>query len=161
MKVEKFGFDNVRKQLEAMRKQQEGQLDAKIVRWLQYIAEDVLNDARLKGSYIDRTGNLRSSIGCRIYYNGELIRAYEVKLIGNPTEPDKRLTLAELQATFDNATDDYAANYIANIEGYTIALVAGMNYAYYVEAKGYNVLHQSNILLQKRIDELKDRLKIK
>ena len=66
MKVAKFGFDKVRKQIEAMRKQQEGQLDKKIVRWLQYIAEDVLNDARRKGSYIDRKGNLRSSIGCRI-----------------------------------------------------------------------------------------------
>lgn len=158
MKVAKFGFDKVRKQIEAMRKQQEGQLDKKIVRWLQYIAEDVLNDARRKGSYIDRTGNLRSSIGCRIYRNGEPIHAYEVELVGNPTEPDKRLPLSELQVTFVNAMDDYAAKYVASIEGYTIVLVAGMNYAYYVEAKGYNVLHQSNILLQQHVKELKERL---
>lgn len=161
MRITKFGFDEIRKQVLAMQKQSEGQLDTKLVRWLQYIAEDVLNDARRKGSYMDRTGNLRSSIGCRIYRNGEPIHAYEVELVGNPTEPDKRLSLSELQSTFDNAMNDYAAKYIANIEGYSIVLVAGMNYASYVEAKGYNVLHESNILLQQRINELKDRLKIK
>ena len=79
-------------------------------------------------------------------------------MVGNPTEPDKRLPLSELQVTFVNAMDDYAAKYVASIEGYTIVLVAGMNYAYYVEAKGYNVLHQSNILLQQHVKELKERL---
>lgn len=130
----------------------------KITRWLQYIAEDVLNDARKKGSYLDRTGNLRSSIGCRIYFNGKVIHSYAVELVGNPTEAEKRLSLSELQEKFDDAMNDYADKYIANIEGYTISLVAGMDYAYYVESKGFNVLHQSNILLQQRVKELKNKL---
>lgn len=148
------GFDAIRKKYEAMKKN----LNQKILRNLEYIAEDVLNDARRKGSYTDRTGNLRSSIGCRIYFNGNPVRSYAVQLVGTPTEPERRLSLEELQSNFNDAMEQYAAEHIADVEGYTIVLVAGMNYAYYVEAKGYNVLHESNVLLQRRIEELKNSL---
>lgn len=149
------GFDEIRKKVAEMQKKDAKQ---KILRHLQYIAEDVLNDARKKGSYMDRTGNLRSSIGCRIYHNGKPIHAYKVQLIGNPTEVEGKLSLAELQSNFDDAMDKYESEYISKIEGYTIALVAGMDYAYYLESKGYNVLHESNILLQQRIKELINKL---
>lgn len=148
------GFNNIRKKIEAMKKN----MNQKILRKLEYIAEDVLNDARQKGNYMDRTGNLRSSIGCRIYFNGQPVKSYAVQLVGNPTESEKRLSLEELQSNFDDAMKQYEDEHIAGIEGYTIALVAGMNYAYYVEAKGFNVLHESNVMLQRRIEELKNSL---
>ena len=152
------GFDKIRKQIEEMKHNATNQ---SLLRRLQYIAEDVLNDARRKGSYMDRTANLRSSIGCRIYHNGKPVHAYKVQLVGNCIEPEKRLSLEELQSNFDEAMDDYASKNVTSIEGYTIVLVAGMDYAYYVEAKGYNVLHESNILLQKKVNELKAELSIK
>jgi hypothetical protein len=152
------GFDEIRKKIEVMKK---NAVNQKLLRRLQYIAEDVLNDARKKGSYMDRTGNLRSSIGCRIYHNGKPIHSYKVQLVGNCIEPDKRLSLEELQSNFDEAMNEYAAKNVASVEGYTIVLIAGMDYAYYVEAKGYNVLHESNNLLQQKVNELKAELNSK
>ena len=151
------GFDGIRRKMAELQRKASYQ---KILRQLEYIAEDVLNDARSKGSYMDRNGNLRSSIGCRIYYNGKPIKSYKVQLVGNPTEPEKRQSLSELQSNFNEAMEQYASDNIAQIEGFTIALVAGMDYAYYVEAKGYNVLHESNILLQQRVKELIAKLNL-
>ena len=75
--------------------------------------------AHEQGFYIDDTGNLRHSIGYQIYKNGELLEESEVR--------------------FPQDNRDAVAG-IIKPNGYQLIGIAGMGYASYVEAKGYNVI---------------------
>ena len=50
-----------------------------------YVGEACLSEARLNGNYIDRTGNLRNSIGYAVLFNGEVITSAE--LLANKLVP--------------------------------------------------------------------------
>lgn len=109
-------------------------LDA-VTNRLQRIGEQFVNDARENGSYQDRTGNLRSSIGYVILYNGK-----------------------QLLRDFDGTKDGvrFAKKAIADISkkyptGFILIVVAGAQYAYSVESKGYEVLSMSGIAAAERL----------
>jgi hypothetical protein len=92
----------------------------------QWIGEKFINDGRANGSYKDRTGNLRSSIGYLVSLDGNKINGN----ITGGTAKGKR----------------QAENYLNQlIEGKGLELlgVAGMEYAIYLEAKGYEVISSS------------------
>jgi hypothetical protein len=102
-----------------------------IVDVMKYVGETFVRDARNavnidgafpKGDYTDRTANLRASIGFVVLKDGVVI---EDGLTGSTAEG----TAAAKSA-------------IAQIpkSGYQLIGVAGMEYASYVEAKGYNVI---------------------
>jgi len=85
-----------------------------------------------KATFNNITWNLRSSIGYLIIYNGEVVEAYFKDLVAG----------TEGQAV----GEDYAlfvAKLIDEGEGLSMALVAGEEYAYYVEAKGKDVISGS------------------
>ncbi len=83
-----------------------------------------------RGDYVDRTGNLRSSIGYFILING---RIFNQKLDG---------TQEGISAAIQ------ALNDVPNKSGYQLIGVAGMDYASHVESKGYNVItSQSTVAL--------------
>jgi len=91
------------------------------------------DDAHAQGFYQDRTGNLRHSIGYMIFKNGELV---DESAIGTPSgEEAGRLTETEIKAKRDEAVAS-----LINPKGYQLIGIAGMGYASYVEAKGYNVI---------------------
>lgn len=71
------------------------------------------------GFYIDRTTNLRNSIGFFVFKDGELMHESETRF------PDENR--AAIQSMIKPA-------------GYQLIGIAGMEYAGYVEAKGYNVI---------------------
>lgn len=149
----KFGFDEVKKRVE---KQGVKTNDTKIERWLSYIGEKLCNHARTvtkghsSGGYDDQTGNLRSSIGYRLYKDGKKLKDGGFKNVsgGNAISEAK------------DALDRYGLAYEIPVKGWTIVIVAGMSYATYVESKGYNVLHLTNEEMRKKIDELKKKLKL-
>lgn len=95
----------------------------KLITAWQYAGEQFISEARNQpqdhalGFYLDQTGNLRNSIGYYIFYNGQLVHSG-----GGNTEG---MTLAT------SAIEK---------EGLEFVGLAGMNYASYVEAKGYNVI---------------------
>jgi hypothetical protein len=101
------------------------QCERDIIELFQYVGERVVNDARNNGTYQNRTGNLRSSIGYVIVINGDIVeRSFPGKKkdgtsIGNDT--------AEQLALKYN-------------KGINLIVVAGMEYAAAVETTGRDVL---------------------
>lgn len=127
---------------------------------LKVIIEDVMeelavageigvNAARERGSYTDRTGNLRSSTGYVLARDGEVYTSSSfAKIIGGqnpngvPLDGDEQgRTLAE-QLAKDLSKD-----------GFAMIVVAGMQYASYVSDKGYDVLDSAELEIRRRLEE--------
>lgn len=105
-------------------------VEAATVRVFERAGIEAVNEAVLSGSYRNRTGNLRNSIGYIVAIDGEVV--------------------SEL---FKN---DYGSQYAKKIlldypKGIVLIVVAGMNYGVYVEARGYNVLTSAEKLAERRI----------
>lgn len=135
-----FNADRAREELKAGAKEIKNKL---ITAW-QYAGEQFLSEARNQpqdhalGFYLDQTGNLRNSIGYYIFDNGQLIHK-----AGGNTQGEQAVMSA--------------------IKGVGLEFVglAGMNYASYVEAKGYNVISMQAdaciINLRMYMDDIKNQ----
>lgn len=104
---------------------------------LQYIGEEIVNKARNTDTYRDKTGNLRSSIGYAVIYNGKLVTRNIEQSPGKGT--DKQTGVK----TSKNLTDELASLY--NLEGqydigFVLVVFAGMEYAAAVESRNYDVI---------------------
>ena len=97
------------------------------------VAERCITAARDNGSYTDRTGNLRNSVG------------YVVLLDGIEQSQSNINKLNRKQ--FDTIKAKYP-------KGLVLIVVAGMNYAAYVEAKGYNVLSSAELMAENILKQL-------
>ncbi|MGE4289958.1 MAG: HK97 gp10 family phage protein [Salinivirgaceae bacterium] len=94
-----------------------------------------IDDSAFKsGKYNDITGNLRSSIGWFILKDGEIIKREGISL------PELGILINDVQIR----------------TGYNLVVFAGMNYAAYVESRGFNVLSSQWYYY---IPDLRDRLK--
>jgi len=96
--------------------------------------EEFVKDAREQGQshemgqYKDVTTNLRNSIDYYIFHNGELVS-------GGKTAQNQ----TELKAIIQD---------IIKPKGFQLIGIAGMNYASYVESKGYNVIsYQADVCI--------------
>lgn len=112
------------------------------------IGEECINVARVKvkalpRDYQDQTGNLRSSIGYAILDDGELVDAPKIV----PVTKEGREGEGEALKYIDTLRKTYP-------EGLVLLVVAGMDYAAYVQAKGYDVLTSAEL----RMEELKERM---
>lgn len=98
-----------------------------LINKLSYIGEGALRIAREQGSYTDRTGNLRNSTGYVIAVDGQVTK----------------------RAGFRSKNEDgaaFAETLARTTEGKAVLVVcAGMNYATYVSARGYDVLDSAEI----------------
>lgn len=110
------------------------------------VGEQVLNQARSTNSYKDQTGNLRSSIGYVVAVDGEVVQSssFEVVKDGADGSMDGKSYALELVKQFP--------------EGIVLIVVAGMNYASYVSAKGYDVLDSSEVLADRLVPEILKQL---
>lgn len=110
------------------------------------VGEQVLNQARSTNSYKDQTGNLRSSIGYVVAVDGEVVQSssFEVVKDGADGSRDGKSYALELVKQFP--------------EGIVLIVVAGMNYASYVSAKGYDVLDSSDVLADRLVPEILKQL---
>lgn len=113
---------------------------------LQYIGEQVLNTARSTNSYKDQTGNLRSSLGYVIVVDGKIKYKsdFEVVKQGNSGSKSGIQYAKEVARQFP--------------EGIVIIVVAGMNYASYVAAKGFDVLDSAELLADKLVTQILKQL---
>lgn len=99
-----------------------------IIRTFQYIAEVLVREARMKGDYIDQTGNLRSSIGAIILLDGQVVSRSGFEVVkGGSSGANEGLTYAQ----------EIAAAYP---RGIALVVVAGKDYAAHVAARGRDVL---------------------
>ena len=99
--------------------------DAEIIATLYYIGEEFVNTCKISGNYTDRTGNLRSSIGCAVMKDGSIIKSIS---FGSNSEGVTK---------GDEFADEIKAQFP---EGYYLVVYAGMHYAIYVETKGFSVI---------------------
>lgn len=161
----KFGFDEIKKRINKSAMTSSAPSDLKVGRLLSYIGEELCNHARTitkghsSGGYDDQTGNLRSSIGYRIYKDGKPWKDGGFQNV-TVTNQKGETVKGNGEADAKVALDKYGLAYDIPMNGWTLVIVAGMSYATYVEAKGYNVLHLTNIEMQKEIEQLRKDLGI-
>lgn len=117
------------------------EIDRKTVTWLKLLGERVVKYARENGNYTDRTANLRNSIGYIVVQYGEVV---DESFGGNFSPKPKFSDKADAAAAQQQARD-YALKVAAQLDKDKTYLVwvAGMSYARYVEAKGFDVLEGS------------------
>lgn len=118
---------------------------AALARRLAYLGEQCLNRAREAGSYTDRTGNLRSSLGYVVLYRGQPVSPASFSGGGASAEASEALQRATAEAPQ---------------EGFVLIVVAGMHYAQYVAARGYDVLDSAELLAQREVPKLLDALRL-
>lgn len=92
---------------------------------LKYLGENLVKYARDNHNYTDQTGNLTNSIGYAVVRNSKIVFSDE------KTQPGEGADAAR------KAAIKYASS-LPN--DFSLIIIAGMNYAAYVEAKGYNVI---------------------
>lgn len=132
-----------------------------VVKVLQYVGEMCVNEARTKGNYMDRTGNLRSSTGYIIVVGGEIVDDGGFQVIqGTHTSKSGDVSTFSGDEGAKKGRE-YAETLAATIEENQIALivVAGMEYAKYVESKeNYEVLSSAELLAKNVIPGMLNRL---
>lgn len=122
----KFNQASVEKQLI----QWAAQNERKFITALSYLGEEFVNRARSVNTYLDQTGNLRSSIGWVIAKNGRVLKRNYTQILDGVDGIKSGLDLA------DRAASEHP-------QGIVLIVTAGMNYALYVESMGYDVLSGS------------------
>lgn len=107
---------------------------------LVFVGNESVNFARTKerSRYTDRSGNLTSSIGYSVHIDGQLAGVSSFEPILEGTEGS--LKGRELAETSPG-------------DGISLSLVAGMEYASYVEKMGKDVLDSASLIAKQRLGE--------
>lgn len=117
------------------------------VRLMQLAEEAVIYSKDNKG-YQDRTANLKNSISFALYLDGEIVTS---KIGAIP----KAEEVVGGQDAVGEALQNYAQQEgVIAPKGYSLIIVAGMNYGKYVEDKGYNVLHLTKYYLRSEMKKI-------
>lgn len=107
---------------------------------LQQIGEQFVTNARELHTYTDHTSNLRSSIGYIIYKDG---KPYDENFKQAEGGTDGTAGINQGKAVAGQVT--------VPKKGFCLVVVAGMNYALYVEAKNYDVITGSSFEAEKEL----------
>lgn len=114
-----------------------------IITFLAYLGEECINQAKEFGSYTDRTGNLRSSIGYMVLDHGQVVRS-----------------LFKGDQVGQNEGEKYARSLVSDhLDGFVLLVVAGMKYAVHVESRGFDVLDSAQNLAEKRLPSVLRQIK--
>lgn len=120
-----------------------------ILRRCAYIAEKLVATARIEGNYLDQTGNLRSSIGAVVVVNGKVVRRAGFQSVNGGSKGT-------------NEGRDFATELAAHIpSGIAIILVAGMEYALHVVARGRDVLQSAELEAETLVPRMFEKLSSK
>lgn len=107
-----------------------------------------IRDRSKEESWIDRTGNLRSSIGYAVYDYGikQIESAFQIVRNGNEGSSEGKKMISQLGSEYSNA--------------YALVVVAGMNYASNVEAlENKDVLASTELWAKSIVDARLERAK--
>ena len=138
------GIEELQKRLNQMKES----VDNRLAMELRQVGEEAVTFSKENKGYHDRTANLKNSISYALYKDGELLEQH----IGNIPKPDED---AGGQAQVADNLARYAAQEgVVKPHGYTLIVVAGMNYGKYVEDKGYNVLYLTQNYLREELKKV-------
>lgn len=116
------------------------------IRALARTGEECVNRARESNTYTDQTGNLRSSIGYVIVKDGHIIKLGDFNTVKGGDE-------GKMSGV------DFAKQLVSNFpRGLALVVVAGMQYAGYVEAMGLDVISGQELYAERRVKELLSKL---
>ena len=116
-----FGDGLIAAQVQAFEKR----LEQEAIFLMQYLGEELVKYAKAMHNYTDRTGNLTNSIGYAV------AKGKDIVFYGGPQQ----------SGAGNDAALQVAMKMIESLPNrLSLVIVAGMNYAAYVEAKGYNVI---------------------
>lgn len=121
----------------------------KQIQRLQKLGEMCITDARINKGYMMQTGALTSSTGYEIFVDGVALHSRFDAASGAES------SAAQTGITTGRAMAEKVGK---ETKGVALVVVAGMNYAAYVEAKGYNVLSSAEHLAQRELPRLLDKL---
>ena len=125
----------------------EAELHRRVLRNLNALGMQCVTLARSLGNYQDRTGNLRNSIGYLIQKDGVVIDTFFQAVGGGTLGKDTGETYAK----------DVGKNYP---NGYALIVVAGMEYAGYVEdVHNLPVLQPAKDFAEAKAPEIIERIK--
>lgn len=127
---------------DALRKKLANELNAIVYR-LYEIGLSAVNTIRQNHAYKDQTGNLTSSVGCAVVVDGEIVQISDfgaIKLTGEPGAQEGRDYVQSLASQFP--------------QGITLIVVAGMNYAAYVERRGIGGMTGGELFAKQAVEDL-------
>ena len=122
------------------------QAENAIINILMYVGESCITEARDNGSYMDQTGNLRSSIGYVVVNNGKIVGMKVGEQVKDGTEGKGKAESYMTRLASEHST------------GICLIVVAGMNYAVYVEGRGKNVLSSAELLAERMVPQMLEQL---
>ena len=124
----------------------------RIIAMLHYVGNEVVNQIResLISNWNDQTGNLRSSIGYIISLDGQPIEMSDFPKVYGPTYD------GTVEADGSEIGKTYAQSLVSLYpNGIALIVVAGMEYASYVEKKeNKTVLAQGKLVAQQLVSQL-------
>lgn len=126
--------------------------ERRLITAMEKIGDMCVEEAKANGNYQDRTFNLRDSITYAIIKKGEIIKAPRLTKTGNYGG----LSQTELNNQNTEIIDRLA---LKNRDGIVLCVMAGMDYAVYVEAKNFNVLASADLLAQREARRILTELK--
>lgn len=140
-----FTKDDVRKRFDAFL----NEIEKKQIARLQRLGEMCLVEARTNKGYMMQTGALLSSTGYEVFVDGVAIHSQFDAASG-----------AESNAAESGikSGQSIAETIGKGTKGIALVVVAGMNYAAYVEAKGYNVLSSAEHLAERELPRMLEKL---
>lgn len=121
-------------------------IEKALIYQLEYLVAELENHAKENGEYNDQTANLRSSIGGVVLKDGRPVtyRGF------TGTEEGKKTGMEFINSLIGKFQS-----------GYVVLIVAGMEYATYVEDMyGLNVLKKTELQMKSEIDRIIKRLKV-
>lgn len=124
-------------------------VEQKQIARLQRLGEMCLIEARNNKGYMMQTGALLSSTGYQVFVDGVAIHSQFDAASGAESEA----------AAKGIKTGKGIAEQIGKeTKGIALVVVAGMNYAAYVEARGYNVLTSAEHLAERELPKMLEKL---
>ena len=140
-----FTKDDVRKRFDAFL----NEIEKKQIAQLQRLGEMCLVEARTNKGYMMQTGALLSSTGYEVFVDGVAIHSQFDAASGAESNAAE---------TGIKSGQSIAESIGKGTKGIALVVVAGMNYAAYVEAKGYNVLSSAEHLAERELPRMLEKL---
>ena len=140
-----FTKDDVRKRFDAFL----NEIEKKQIARVQRLGEMCLVEARTNKGYMMQTGALLSSTGYEVFVDGVAIHSQFDAASGAESNA------AEMGI---KSGQSIAETIGKGTKGIALVVVAGMNYAAYVEAKGYNVLSSAEHLAERELPRMLEKL---
>lgn len=140
-----FTKDDVRKRFDAFL----NEIEKKQIARLQRLGEMCLVEARTNKGYMMQTGALLSSTGYEVFVDGVAIHSQFDAASGAESNAAE---------TGIKSGQSIAETIGKGTKGIALVVVAGMNYAAYVEARGYNVLSSAEHLAERELPRMLEKL---